>query len=57
MKYEHLKNARLGLLIGALAAQLSWFAVPAYATDADKAYNDERFSGSSPCGPNPDRGR
>ena len=57
MTYEHLRNARLGLFIGVLAAQLGWFAVPAYATDTDKSYNDERFSGSTPCGPNPDRGR
>ena len=57
MSHEHLKNARLGLLIGVLAVQLGWFAVPANATDADKDHNSERFSGSTPCGPNPDRGR
>ena len=57
MSYEHLKAARLRLLIGALAVQLFWFAAPAYAQDADQANKNDRFSGSGPCGPNPDRGR
>ena len=57
MSFEHLKKARLGLLIGFLAAQLGWFALPAHAVAAEKAYNDDRFSGADPCGPNPDRGR
>ena len=57
MRYEHLKAARLRLLIVGLVAQLLWFAAPAYAEDADQAYENDRFSGSNPCGPNPDRGR